>query len=274
MVNVISFPGFGIHLTVNRVAFEVFGKEIFWYALIIMSGFLLGVAFVYHTCSKRGVSKDAVWDVAFYGLIFGLIGARIYYVIFDWESMDGNFWNVFKVWEGGLAIYGGLIGAVLTAYVYCKRKKIAVWKVFDVCAPGLLIGQSIGRWGNFVNAEVYGKATDLPWGMSINGGACVHPLFLYESLWNLLGLVLVILFRDKKKADGQVFLFYLLWYGIGRLFLEGMRESQYILYVIPNILGISQVVAFLAIIFSGIFLFRLSTSTKKQTLPENVEKND
>ncbi len=123
--------------------------------------------------------------------------------------------------------------------------------VFDVCCPGLFIGQAIGRFGNFVNAEVYGRETESLFGMSINGANPVHPLFLYESLWNIVGLMILITFRDKKKTDGQVFCFYVLWYSLRRLFLEGMRNSGYILYVIPNVLGISQLVAGLLIILSA-----------------------
>lgn len=251
MTNTISFPGlFDLSFKINRVAFTILGKEIYWYALIILSGFLSGLFIVYNTAQKRGVDKDHVFDIAFWGLIFGLIGARIYYVIFDLDTIRDNFWNIFKVWNGGIAIYGGLIGAVITAFVYSRIKKLKPLKVFDVFAPGLLIGQAIGRWGNFVNAEVYGKATSLPWRMVINNGAGVHPLFFYESLWNLSGFILIMMLRDKKKNDGEVFFSYTLWYGLGRFFLEGMRQPQYILWLIPNTLGISQLVALVAIIFS------------------------
>lgn len=259
MTNTIAFPGLGLSFEINRVAFTVFGKEIYWYALILLSGFLLGLLFVYNTCEKRGISKDHVFDISFWGLIIGIICARIYYVIFDWESLEGNIWNIFKIWNGGIAIYGSLIGAVGTAYVYSKIKKIKPLKVFDVFVPGLLIGQFVGRWGNFVNAEVYGGITTLPWRMTINGGPGVHPLFIYESLWNFLGFILVCLFRDRKKTDGQVFFFYTLWYGIGRLFLEGMRQPQYILWLIPNVFGISQLVALIAILVSVGMLIQLSS---------------
>ena len=252
MTNQISFPSLGIDLTINRVAFSVFGKDIFWYALIILAGFILGAVFVAASARKRGANPENVWDIALYGLIFGLICARIYYVLFDFDSVRGSILNVFKIWEGGIAIYGGIIGAALSSYIYCRKKKLSVTKMFDLCCPGLLIGQSIGRWGNFVNAEVYGGETSLPWGMSINGGAPVHPLFLYESVWNAAGFLLILIFRDKKQADGQVFFFYIFWYSLGRLFLEGMRQSQYILYLVEGRLGISQVVAAAGILF-GIF---------------------
>lgn len=247
MKHTIGFPSLGISFDICRVAFSVFGKDIYWYALCIMTGFLAGLAFVCATAKKRGVDPDSVFDIAFWGLIFGLVCARIYYCIFDWDSI-GSFWNIFKIWEGGIAIYGALIGATATAYIYCRRHRLDTLKVFDVIVPGLFIGQIIGRWGNFFNAEVYGKETDCFLRMTINGGNGVHPLFLYEGIWNFLGLVLLLIFRDKKKADGQAFFFYVFWYGLGRLFLEGMRQSEYILYLIPNILGISQLVALCGII--------------------------
>lgn len=251
MTNIIGFPALGIKLTISRVAFTVFGHEIYWYALCILSGYLLGLLFVTKSCKKRGVNPDDIFDICFWGLIISIISARIYYCIFDWKAI-GGFSGIFKIWEGGIAIYGALIGAVATAYVICKKRRLDTLNVFDICVPGLLIGQIIGRWGNFFNAEVYGHETDSLFRMTINGGNGVHPLFLYEGVWNFIGLLLILLFRDKKHKDGQVFFFYIFWYGLGRLFLEGMRNSEYILYVIPNILGISQVVAFLCI-FLGIF---------------------
>lgn len=256
MTNIIAFPGLGISLNVNRVAFTLFGKDIYMYALCILAGYLLGMAFVTSTCKKRGVDPDNIFDICFYGLISGLVCARLYYCIFDWKSV-GGFWGIFKIWEGGIAIYGAIIGAIAAAYVYCRRKHLKALRVFDVCVPGLFIGQIIGRWGNFFNAEVYGHETDFVLRMTINGGSGVHPLFLYEGIWNFIGLVLLLLFRDKKRTDGQPFFFYIFWYSLGRLFLEGMRQSEYILYVIPNVLGISQVVAFIGIaagIFGIIFL--------------------
>lgn len=257
MTNTIGFPGFNLEMEISRVAFTIFGKDIFWYAIIILIGFILGVLFVLRDAKKNGINTEIIYDLAFWGLISAIIGARLYYVIFDPDYTGKNLLDIFKIWEGGLAIYGGLIGAVICTLIYCRKKKLAALKIFDLCAPGLLIGQIIGRWGNFVNVEVYGKPTSLPWRMSINGAEGVHPLFLYESLWNLLGLIIILLFRKKKKNDGQVFFFYCLWYGVGRLFLEGMRQTQFILYIIPNLLGISQLVAFIVIIISTIALIFL-----------------
>lgn len=263
MTNTIGFPKLGLEFEINRIAFTVFGKSVYWYAVIILTGFLLGVLFVYKTCKKRGIEPDHIFDIGFYGLIAGIICARIYYVIFDPDCLDGSILNVIKIWEGGLAIYGGIIGAFLSTFIYCKIKKIPLLKTVDVCAPGLFIGQAIGRWGNFVNAEVYGKETSSLFGMSINSGTPVHPLFLYESLWNIAGLLILLGLRDKKKADGQVFLFYMLWYGAGRFFLEGMRQSEYILYLADGV-GISQVVAvlFTVISLAGIIILGIKNGKK------------
>lgn len=263
MVNTIAFPGLGLSFEVNRIAFTMFSRPVFWYAICILTGFALGVTFVCLTSKKRGVDPDHIFDIAFWGLISAIICARIYYCIFDWDSI-GSFANIFKIWEGGIAIYGAIIGAVLSTAIYCKKKKLNTKNVFDVCCPGLFIGQIIGRWGNFFNAEVFGRETDNILRMTINGSAGVHPLFLYEGLWNLAGLILLLLFRHRKRADGQVFCFYIFWYSLGRLFLEGMRQSEYILYLIPNVLGISQVVAAIGIILGIAGKIYLGLKAKKQ----------
>ena len=261
-MNNISFPKLGISLDISPVAFSVGAKEIYWYALIILTGFLCGLLFVSATSEKRGLKKDCVWDIAMYGLLAGIICARIYYVLFALDEFKDNWLDIFKIWNGGLAIYGGIIGALISTFIYCRIRKIKVLNAFDVCCPGLFIGQAIGRFGNFVNAEVYGGKTSLPWGMSINGAAAVHPLFLYEALWNILGLILLLLFRGKKRADGQVFFFYAFWYSFGRLFLEGMRDTRYILYLIPGKFGISQFTALIFIVIS-IIGFAVVSKNKK-----------
>lgn len=264
-MNVISFPRLGITLNINPVAFRIGSKPVYWYALIILTGFLLGLLFVYCTCEKRGVKRDNIWDIALFGLVAGIAGARIYYVLFALDEFS-SLLDTLKIWNGGLAIYGGIIGAAISSFIYCRIKKLNTRNIFDTCAPGLLIGQAIGRFGNFVNAEVFGRETDFLLGMSINGRPPVHPLFLYESLWNAAGLILILLFRDRKKADGQVFCFYIFWYALGRLFLEGMRNSNYILYVIPNVLGISQLVSALLIVLSAAAFIYLNIKKSKGTV--------
>ena len=262
-MNKIDFPNIGITFNIDPIAFSIGSKGIYWYALIILSGFLLGLLFVCMTCEKRGVSRDNVWDVALIGLITGIIGARIYYVLFALDEFN-SLADMFKIWNGGLAIYGGIIGAFISTVIYCRVKKISVLKMVDVCAPGLLIGQIIGRFGNFVNAEVYGGETSGLFGMSINGAPPVHPLFLYESAWNALGLIVLLLFRKKKRADGQVFCLYILWYSAGRFVLEGMRNPSYILYAVPGVIGISQVAAAVLVIASAAGLIYLGKKRAKK----------
>lgn len=258
-MNNISFPKLGINFDISPIAFSIGEKSIYWYAIIILAGFALGILLVSADSEKRGLSKDNVLDIALYGIVAGIIGARIYYVIFSFDEFRSDLAGIFKIWEGGLAIYGGIAGAVISTFLYCKAKKIKVLKAFDVCCVGLLLGQSVGRWGNFVNCEVYGRATDFFLGMSINGNPPVHPLFLYESVLSLIGVILLCIFRNKKTADGQVFFGYVFWYSVCRIFLEGMRTKQYILYVIPNILGISQLVSGILILVS-IFGFMYVTA--------------
>lgn len=261
-MNIISFPRLGITLSIDPIAFYIGKKPIYWYALIILTGFALAVLFCTRSGKKRNINPDNLIDIGLYGLISALICARIYYVIFDFDSFRNNLLDIFKVWEGGLAIYGGLIGAVISTIIYCRIKKLDFFEIADICAPGLLIGQIIGRFGNFVNAEVFGHKTSCLLGMSINGLPPVHPLFLYESLWNLAGLIIILILRDKKNVHGQLISGYFFWYGLGRLFLEGMRQSEYILYLIDGVLGISQVVSG-ALVIGSVILFIVLTKRAK-----------
>lgn len=263
MENIISFPKIGINVTLSPVAFSIGAKDIYWYALIILFGFLMGILLVALDSKKRGLLRDNVLDIALYGIVAGIICARIYYVLFSLDEFEGDFLGVFRIWEGGLAIYGGIIGAVLSTLTYCKVKKLNSLNTLDVCCVGLLLGQAIGRWGNFVNCEVFGGVTESLLGMSINGASPVHPLFLYESIWNLAGVILLCIIRNKKRKNGQIFCCYILWYSVGRLALEGMRDPKYILYVIPDILGISQLVAGILIVASITALVYITKSDKE-----------
>ncbi|MBR0360730.1 MAG: prolipoprotein diacylglyceryl transferase [Clostridia bacterium] len=263
MANIITFPKLGFSLNLSPVAFTVGTKEVYWYALIILFGFLMGIFLVSFDSEKRGLSKDNVLDIALWGMVSGVICARIYYVLFSLDEFRGDWLGIFRIWEGGIAIYGAIIGAVLSTFIYCKKKKLNIFNTFDVCCVGLLLGQAIGRWGNFTNCEVFGRPTDFLLGMSINGNTPVHPLFFYESMWSLVGVILLCVLRNKKKKNGQIFFGYILWYSAGRLVLEGMRDTRYILYVIPDTLGISQLVAALLIILSVGGLIYVTKSDKE-----------
>ena len=272
MSNIVTFPGLGLEFELNRVAFSLFGKDIYWYGIIIAAGFLLAVAYGYRKAPKFGVDQEKIFDLLYFAVPAAIIGLRIYYVVFNLElylNADGSFnWGkAIAIWDGGLAIYGGLIAVIITAVIYCRIRKQSFWSYADVGAYGFLIGQIIGRWGNFMNVEAYGAVTDLPWRMCspkiaqemlwlgqidgetyqqiLDGTLGVHPTFLYESLWNLLGLVLLILLARKgRKFNGQMFLSYVVWYGVGRTFIEGLRTDS--LYFFGTGLRVSQLVGIIS----------------------------
>lgn len=246
-VNTVSFPGLGIYnLEINRVAFSfsIGDNEIsiYWYAIIITFGMILAMLFAMWKAKDFGLTSDNMVDVALWGVPAALIGARIYYVLFRLDKFE-TMWEMINFRNGGLAIYGGVIAGFLTALIYCKKKKIPVFAMFDLGALGFFIGQIIGRWGNFVNCEAFGGKTNLPWRMLIQYASGtvitgVHPTFIYESLWNLIGLILAwFVVRKIQKADGEIFFFYTAWYGLGRAFIEGLRADSLYLF---GVIRISQ----------------------------------
>ncbi|MBQ9557007.1 MAG: prolipoprotein diacylglyceryl transferase [Clostridia bacterium] len=259
----ISFPKLGITVNVSPTAFKIGSIEIKWYALCIMLGFALAIVYALVQGKKRGFKSDTFIDIAIIAMVFGLIGARLYYVLFRLDQYLADPVSILYIWNGGLAIYGGVIFAVLASFVYCRVKKQPFLKLADIAAPAILIGQALGRWGNFFNQEAFGVNTDLPWGMTgniiaenirseaadvkerfgiiLDSSKPVHPTFLYESLWCLLGvLVLWLCYKKLKKFDGEIALMYCAWYGFERMFVEGLRTDSLILF--GNV-RISQVIA-------------------------------
>ncbi len=248
--------------------FTLFGWKIYWYGVIIAFGFLLAVIYTVKHAKDFGLSEDDVIDTLIWGVPLGIIGARLYYVIFyrDASGLNpyfdgfGDLRDIIAVWEGGLAIYGGVIGGVIGLVIATRIKKISSRAMLDVISFGLLIGQAIGRWGNFTNREAHGTETMAPWRMGLVYSYKTfyyHPTFLYESLWNVLGFLLLhFVLRKKRKFDGQMFLCYLAWYGLGRLFIEGLRTDS--LYVGSTNLRVSQLLAGLTCLFAlGIMLYVL-----------------
>ena len=276
----ISFPGLGIpEFSINPVAIPIGEAGIRWYALLIVTGMILAVIYAWRRNKAEGISFDTLIDFALFTIPVGIVGARLYYVFFDWLARPENyksFLDVIAIWNGGLAIYGGIIFGIITIFVVAKVKKMS-WKTlskfFDSIAPGVMIAQALGRWGNFCNGEAYGSVTSLPWRMCSNnfakdllssgmieseqyykmlspntfkklfeGGAIneetynkllsganslgVHPTFLYESLWNVIGFILINIFYKKKRFDGQIALMYIAWYGLGRTFIELLRTDS------------------------------------------------
>lgn len=227
-MNTIAFPNLGLEFTVNKIAFSPFGIDIAWYAIIIAVGFLLAVFYALSRLKHYGLDEDRVMDVIIFGMIGGIIGARLYFVAFSWDMYKDNLWDIFNTRLGGLAIYGGLIGALLIGALACKIRKVKMLPMFDVAVLGFLIGQGIGRWGNFVNGEAFGGNTDSLFAMTISsvGTKGVHPCFLYESIWCLVGFVLLHFFSKRRRFDGEITLLYCVWYGFGRAIIEGLRTDS------------------------------------------------
>ena len=287
MTNVVSFPGLGLEFTLNRIAIEIFGRPIYWYGVIIVSGLMLAV----FLCSKWGVrfgiTEDQILDMMLFAVPAALLAVRAYYVIFNlshFQHPDGSLdWAaIFRYSDGGLAIYGAVISSTIVLLLFCRVRKISFLSFADLGVHGLFIGQLIGRWGNFMNVEAYGAATTLPWRMCsesiaaemfgqgfvdeagyyaiVSGSLGVHPTFFYESAWNLVGLILVYLMGRKKKFDGQCMLFYFFWYGLGRFWIEGLRtDSLYFfgLELFGEPIRTSQMLAALSALVAGALLLFL-----------------
>ncbi len=254
MVNLVSFPGLGMEFLLNRVVIEILGRPIYWYGLIIACGFLAGATVASKYAPKFGVEEDHIYDYLFYAVPAALVGLRVYFVLFYldlFKNPDGSLdWPaIFRISDGGMAIYGGIIAGILVMYYYCRSKKISFYLLSDIGALGLILGQGIGRWGNFTNVEAYGGLTSgslrmcsesiakemLAKGYAtveeyqaiLDGTLGVHPTFFYESLWNFLGFAILLrLAKGARKFEGELFLTYFTWYGLGRFFIEGMRTDS------------------------------------------------
>ena len=250
MEHTIGFPNLGLEFTLSRVACTVLGKDIYWYGIIICAGFILAALYVNSRTKDFGITSDNLTDCLIICVPLGIICARIYYVVFEWGYYAQHPGEIIAIWKGGIAIYGGIIGTLIGLFVYSRVKKLSLASLCDLAAFGLLIGQCIGRWGNFVNGEAHGGPTTLPWGMTIDGQSMVHPTFLYESLWNLAGFVLLHFYSKKRRFKGEIALLYAAWYGAGRAWIEGLRtDSLYIGSVrVSQLLAIISCVAAIAVL--------------------------
>ena len=272
----IRFPNLGWLFKDVPDGFTVFGIEIKLYGLIISLGFLLGYLSAYYEAKRTKQDPDLYTDYVTYMVIPAIIGARLYYVIFAFDKYKDNLWEIFNIRGGGLAIYGGIIACVITLIVLAKKRKQNMFLMSDTCAMGLLIGQILGRWGNFFNREAYGGYTDSLFAMAIPVQDAqvvneellshliyfdeipyiqVHPTFFYESLWNLGLLIIIFFYRKHKKFHGEITAIYFLGYGIGRFWIEGLRQDQLILATISGVaVPVSQVVAVILIVASIVFI--------------------
>lgn len=266
MTNLVQFPGLGLEFNINRVAFTIGGLDVYWYGVLIATGFLLALVFAFRYAVDFGIDADRLVDVVLMGSVCAVICARAYYVIFSPVPYE-SFADMIDIRQGGLAIYGGVIGAALFGGLACKWRKLPILPTFDLVAMGFLIGQSIGRWGNFVNQEAFGSNTSLPWGMYsqatanylsswqatlaqdgviVDPSMPVHPTFLYESIWCAVGFFALWAYMKKRRFNGEIALMYAAWYGAGRFWIEGLRTDSLML---PGMtLRVSQLIALISVV--------------------------
>ena len=265
MTNLVQFPALGLSFTLDRVAFSIGGINIYWYGVCIAVGMCLALVFAFRHGVEFGVDADAMVDVILIGVVMGILCARLYYVALSPYNYS-SLWDVLAIRDGGLAIYGGVIAGFLTAYLFSRCRKISFWALADCCVQGLFIGQAIGRWGNFMNREAFGAATELPWRMRLWTSATtymdVHPTFLYESLWNVIGLLLLYFVVSRaRRFDGENTCFYFIWYGLGRFWIEGLRtDSLYLFHwtLFGQRIRVSQALSLvMVLVCAGILVYQL-----------------
>ncbi|GKV65504.1 MULTISPECIES: prolipoprotein diacylglyceryl transferase [unclassified Sporosarcina] len=270
-------------LAINPVAIRIGSSEhaleVRWYGILIAMGIILGFFIVQREMLKKGMHPDFLTDMLIWAIPISIISARIYYVIFTWDYYSEHPEQIIQIWNGGIAIHGALIGAVITAVIFTRKRGVSFWKVADITAPGLLIGQIIGRWGNFMNQEAHGgpvteafkENTIIPdWIMNqmTIDGVTYHPTFLYESMWNVAGLILILVLRRVITVKrGEIFLFYVIWYSIGRFFIEGMRTDS--LYVIgalraAQLVSVAGVVIGIAILLYRRFIMKVNENYEEK----------
>lgn len=283
----ISFPNLGIYLDHVGKSISIFGFEIAYYGIIIGCAILIGFLIAASEAKRTRQNPEDYLDMGIIGVIAGIVGARIYYVIFSWDMYKDNLLHIFNLREGGLAIYGGVIGAVAAVFILAKIKHLSPFQILDTVAMAILNGQMLGRWGNFFNREAFGEYTDSLFAMRLPLDAVrsgdvtetmrehiqriegvsyiqVHPTFLYESLWCCVLLVILMLYRKHKKYEGELFLLYIFGYGLGRVWIEGLRTDQLLL---PGIgLPVSQLLAGCVVIFAGAALLYLRKNHKRMPL--------
>ena len=279
----IDFPNLGIHLEHVGKTISVFGFEIAYYGIVIGLSVVAGILMAACLAKKSGQDPDVYYDLAIYAVIISVLGARLYYVIFSWDYYKDDLLSIFNLREGGLAIYGGVIAAVITVAVYCRVKKLSFGVLADTACPGLILGQIMGRWGNFFNREAFGEYTDSLFAMRLPLDAVrssdvtdmmrrnievidgikyiqVHPTFLYESLWNVGVLLIMLWWRKYKKFDGEILLMYLFGYGVGRFWIEGLRTDSLMFF--GTGLRVSQVLALMLVFVSAFLIWKMSKKAR------------
>lgn len=284
------FPNLNIKIkTLNKVAFTIFGLDVYWYGILIAIGVILALFVVQKEAKRLGQNPEVYADCLIYTLVFSILFARIYYVIFSWDYFKNNLNEIFYIRNGGIAIYGGIIGAGITIWLYTKIKKLDFLEFTDTAIIGLLIGQIIGRWGNFINREAFGGYTDSLFAMrylknqvnnltpdvlnniiTIDGVEYiqVHPAFLYESLWNLGVLIIILLYRKNKRFNGEISALYFILYGIGRVWIESLRTDS--LIITGTNIAVSQLLSIILIIVFTLFIFIKSRKHNFKNKQEDI----
>lgn len=292
--NTLSFPKLGWEFPVYNTAFTIFGFEIKWYGIMIGIGMLLAIIYCFRRMKAVGIDSDRATDAIFGGFIGAIVGARLYYVFMMWDSYKGDIKAILSIRDGGLAIYGGIIGALIVGLVVAKIRKVKLMPLLDLTGMGFLIGQAFGRWGNFFNHECFGRNTELPWGMTspkiaaslaanadsiseltgvtVDPSLPVHPCFFYESLWCLIGFIVLHFYFKHRKFDGELFAMYICWYGAGRFFIEGLRTDS----LMVGHLRISQLVAAVSVIAAIVVIIAMRSKIKadgEYTLYKDTEES-
>ena len=286
IIQTVSFPGLGIGpFELDRVALTLFGKPIYWYGILFALAFLAAILYILRRAPEFGLDGDRVMDVVIGAVVLGIVGARTYYVAFSWDFYKDNLLQVFNLRNGGIAMYGSIIGGVIGGWLVCRWRKVKFLPMADAALTGVIAGQAIGRWGNFVNVEAFGSVTDLPWRMCspqaaqyllntnqidqatadqiVAGTLGVHPTFFYESVWCLLGFLLLAWFTSRRRYDGQLVLLYCAWYGAERAVVEGLRTDS--LYW--GGVRVSQALAAVLVVVSVCLLVYLRRREKRGDLP-------
>ena len=281
MENIIEFPKLGLEFKISDVAFDIGGFEIKWYGIIICFGFLLSMILAMRACEKYDISKDDLLDYLLFAMPAAIVGARLFYVIFAFDEYKDNLKEIFNIRQGGLAIYGGVIFAVITVVIVSKVKKKPVLNILDFAAPYIILGQAIGRWGNFTNQEAFGRATNLPWGMTgnviverlsyygISRQALVHPTFLYESLACFLGFAIMMVYRNKwQKEKGEVLCLYMIIYGATRTLVETLRVDS----LLAGSMKVSRLISVGLFIIGIALLIDIRRRVKQRIIEESSDE--
>ncbi|TJX13327.1 prolipoprotein diacylglyceryl transferase [Tissierella creatinini] len=241
----------------DPVAFSILGLEVRWYGILIALAVVIGTMLALREAKRRGLNENTLIDFLLFAIPGAIIGARAYYVIFSWDYYKNNPGEILNIRGGGLAIHGAVIAGIIIALIFCRIKKLSFWTIGDIIAPSLILGQAIGRWGNYANQEAHGGPTNLPWGIMIDG-VKVHPTFFYESIWNFVVLLFLMWYRKRAKVEGEVFLLYIILYSLARGLIEGLRTDS----LMWGSFRVAQIISLTSIIVGLLLLWNIRSKNR------------